>query len=122
MKVIAPALGVILTSLSLATLAAPAAVDAKAPAAANAKKTAKPITQWTCSDYLDLQESFRPTAVAWATAYGKGGKPEDTVFDEQEIETVTPELLEFCQQNPQASLYDQVKKTTKASKKNRANR
>ena len=109
MKVVAPALGVILASLSLATLAAPAAVNTK-PAAVSAKKAAKPITKWTCSDYLDLQESFRPSVVAWATAYGSGGKPEDTVFDVQDIEKTTPELLEYCQQNPKASLYDQVKK------------
>ncbi|USE34774.1 acid-activated periplasmic chaperone HdeA [Endozoicomonas sp. SCSIO W0465] len=67
------------------------------------------LAEWTCADYLALQEDYQPYAVGWATAYSKAGKPEDSVFDVQGIETIRPTLFEFCNRNPQASLWDKVK-------------
>ncbi|WP_299732761.1 acid-activated periplasmic chaperone HdeA [uncultured Endozoicomonas sp.] len=76
-------------------------------------KPAKPISSWTCEDFISLQENYQPYAIAWATAYSKAGKPEGTDFDTEGMETIRPTLLQFCNRNPKASFWDKVKAETK---------
>lgn len=58
------------------------------PAAAASNK--KPVTQWTCADFLAVEDQFRPKVVYAATAYSKAGKPEAEVIDIEGTEKVTP--------------------------------
>ncbi|WP_257286064.1 acid-activated periplasmic chaperone HdeA [Endozoicomonas sp. SESOKO1] len=104
MKVIGLAMA--LTAVPLTAVAA-SSDQSKTPT--NSTKPAKPITEWTCADYLELQENYQPYAIGWATAYSKAGKPEDTAFDVEGIETIRPTLLEFCNRNLQESFWDKVK-------------
>lgn len=106
MEIKALGLAMTLTALSLAAVAA-SSDKSKSPTTGS--KPAKPITEWTCADYLDLQENYQPYAIGWATAYSKAGKPEDTAFDAEGIETIRPTILEFCNRNLQASFWDKVK-------------
>ncbi|GAA4650625.1 hypothetical protein GCM10023116_29080 [Kistimonas scapharcae] len=69
----------------------------------------KPITQWTCADFLDIEDDFQPYAVGWATAYSKSGKPEDTDFDVDGVNTITPYIVTVCSQNRKASFWAKVK-------------
>ena len=96
-------------ALTAVSLTAAAASSDKSKNPTNSTKPSKPITEWTCADYLSLQEDYQPYAIGWATAYSKAGKPEDTAFDVQGIETIRPTLLEFCNRNLQASFWDKVK-------------
>ena len=106
MEIKALGLAMTLTALSLASVAA---TSDKGKSSTDSSKPAKPITEWTCADYLDLQESYQPYAIGWATAYSKAGKPEDTAFNAEGIEAIRPALLEFCNRNLQASFWDKVK-------------
>lgn len=76
-------------------------------------KPAKPITEWKCMDYLEIEETYQPSVVGWATAYSKAGKPEDSVFDVETIKTIHPVVDEYCQKNPKASLWNKIKKEVK---------
>lgn len=100
-------------ALMTASLTVVAASSDKSQTTTTSSKPAKHITQWTCADYLALQEDYQPYAIGWAEAYSNTGKPEDAVFDVEGIETVRPTLFEFCNQNPQVSFWDKVKKTVK---------
>lgn len=63
----------------------------------------KPITQWTCDDFLNLAVSFQPTAVGFAEALNQKDKLEDAVLDVSGIETVTPVIVQICEQNKAAN-------------------
>ena len=68
---------------------------ASAPALA-APPPKKPLTQWTCEEFLAVDDTFKPKVVYWAMAYGKGGKPESATIDVDGIETVTPQIVDAC--------------------------
>jgi len=88
----------------LAALTASVALPALA---ADAPK--KPLSQWTCQEFLALDDQFRPKAVYWATAYGKGGKPESSTLDIDGTETVTPAIIDTCTKNPSGSFWQTLK-------------
>lgn len=70
----------------------------------------KPVSEWTCSDFLAVDEDFYPTAVGVGELISKTGKVEDAVLDVAGIETVTPALVAECQKDPNASFLSKVKK------------
>jgi acid stress chaperone HdeA len=75
-------------------LAAAALASAALPALA--ATPTKPLSKWTCEDFLQIDESYRPKVVYWATAYGKGGKPESTAIDIEGTEKVVPAVVNEC--------------------------
>jgi acid stress chaperone HdeA len=87
-------------------LALSALVAAPAFAAAQAKK---PLSQWTCQELLAMDDQFKPKAIYWATAYGKGGKPESATLDIDGTETVTPAIIDTCTKSPGASFWQTLK-------------
>jgi acid stress chaperone HdeA len=56
-----------------------------------------------------MDDQFKPKAVYWATAYGKGGKPQSTTIDIDGTETVTPAIIDNCTKNPGASFWQTLK-------------
>src|SRR5712671_700829 len=36
----------------------------------------KPVTRWTCSEFLSVEDQFKQTVVYWAMVYAKGRQPE----------------------------------------------
>ncbi|MEJ2894536.1 acid-activated periplasmic chaperone HdeA [Bordetella avium] len=83
------------TMLGLASLAGVAHADTK-----------KPVQLWLCSDYLEVNETYRPTALGFAEAVNKKGKVEDAVVDLEGIEKIKPSLLTYCKENPKIALRD----------------
>jgi acid stress chaperone HdeA len=81
-------------------------VATSAGAAGNNKK---PVTQWTCADFLAVEDQFKPKVVYSATAYSKAGKPEAAVIDIEGTEKVTPMIISECQKAPRASFWDTLK-------------
>jgi acid stress chaperone HdeA len=69
----------------------------------------KPVTQWNCTDFLSVDEQFKPKVVYWATAYAKGGQPDAAVIDINGIEKVTPQIIDECAKTPQASFWTRLK-------------
>lgn len=73
------------------------------------KQEIKPVGQLTCQDFLMLDESFRPTAVAFAEGVTKKDKIVDPMLDVQGIAQVVPVLVQECTKNPQDSFIHKVK-------------
>jgi acid stress chaperone HdeA len=82
---------------------------AAAAATTVAAKVERPVTQWACSDFLSVDDQFKPKVIYWAAAYAKGGQPEAAVIDIKGIEKVTPELIGQCKKAPQASFWTRLK-------------
>lgn len=76
---------------------------------ASAADAKKPVGQWTCADFLAVDDQFKPKAVYWATAYAKGGKPEASVIDIEGTERVTPMIIDECTKAPQASFWQKLR-------------
>lgn len=66
----------------------------------------KPVALWLCSDYVSLDESYRPVAVGFAAAVNHDGKVEEAVLDTAGIAKLQPQLLQVCNENPQIALRD----------------
>jgi acid stress chaperone HdeA len=83
-----------------------------ASAGAETKKSAeikKPVTQWTCAEFIALDDEYKPNAVYWATAYAQGGDPEASELDIAGTETVTPIIVQDCEKEPKASFWQKLK-------------
>ena len=70
---------------------------------------AKPVSKWTCEDFLAVKESFQPTAVGLGEAVNKSGKVEDAVLDVDGVAKVTPEVITACQQDKKATFVHKIK-------------
>jgi acid stress chaperone HdeA len=77
--------------------------------AAQAAEVKKPLTEWTCADFVGLDAQFQTKAVYWAAAYAKSGKPEAAVIDIDGIEKLTPAVVADCKQDPKASYWTTLK-------------
>ncbi|MDQ4429043.1 acid-activated periplasmic chaperone HdeA [Yokenella regensburgei] len=87
------------------------------PALSQAAENRKPLTKWTCEDFLAIDAKFQPTVVGFAEALNKNDKPEDAVLDVKGVETVTPALVQACMMDKKAlfkkkadSEWDKIKK------------
>lgn len=77
----------------------------------------KPVALWQCSDYVSLDESYRPIATGFAAAINQQGKVEEAVLDSEGIATLQPQLLQVCNENPQIALRDALIQTQSKAKK-----
>ena len=69
----------------------------------------KPITQWSCAEFLSVDDQFKPTVVQWATTYATGVQPEGTAIDIKGIEKVTPLIIGECTKAPQDVFWSRLK-------------
>ena len=68
--------------------------------------TNQPAPLWLCSDYVNLDESVRPTALGFAAAVNQDGDVKEAVVDIEGIAKVHPQLLTYCKENPEIALRD----------------
>ena len=92
-----------MNKFSGAIVAALLVLPAASFAADHTAHQTRPITKWTCNDFLNLDMSFQPTAVGFADALNQKQKPEDAVLDVSGIESVTPVIVQLCEQNKSAN-------------------
>jgi acid stress chaperone HdeA len=52
----------------------------------------KPVTQWTCAEFLAVDDEFKPTIVFLATTFAKAGQEEAAAIDTKGIERVTQQI------------------------------
>ncbi|HHZ8505978.1 acid-activated periplasmic chaperone HdeA [Morganella morganii] len=76
--------------------------------------TQKPVSQWTCDDFLSVDESFYPTAVGIAGIITSKNKVEDSTIDVQGIMTATPAIIESCKKDPKSSFLQRVEEFGKS--------
>lgn len=74
-----------------------------------ADATKKPVSKWTCEDFLALDESFQPKAIYFAEGFNKKDKPVDAVMDTAGIEKIVPLVIQECQQAPKATFWSKIK-------------
>lgn len=67
-----------------------------------------PVNKWTCEDFLAVDTTFQPTAVGFAEALNSKDKPEDAVMDVQGIQTVTPVVVQACNEDKTANFKEKV--------------
>ncbi|WP_445365810.1 acid-activated periplasmic chaperone HdeA [Microbulbifer sp. ANSA001] len=87
--------------LVIASLAASAALADSHPK--------KPAKDWTCADFLAIDDEFKPKAVYWAAAYSKRGKEEGDMLDIEGTEKVTPMIITACANAPKESFWAKFK-------------
>ncbi|MCO1334510.1 HdeA/HdeB family chaperone [Microbulbifer sp. OS29] len=69
----------------------------------------KPAKDWTCADFLAIDDEFKPKAVYWAAAYSQKGKDEGDMLDIDGTEKVTPMVITACTKAPKDSFWAKFK-------------
>jgi acid stress chaperone HdeA len=87
-----------------------------------AETSKKPVTHWTCADFLSIDDQFKPKVVYAATSHVKGKS--EAVIDIEGTEKVIPAITAECQKKPQSAFlrelegaWDKVEADTKAGMK-----
>lgn len=75
--------------------------------------TKKPVSKWTCEEFLAVQDDFQPKVVYWATAKAKSGKP-DSVVDIEGTEKVVPVIIDDCKKAPSDSFLTKLRNAWRA--------
>lgn len=78
----------------------------------NQANATKPVQSWTCQDFLDLSETYRPTAVGVVQVINEKKDTDHAYLDVDGIETVTPSVLTICTENPTTPLTQAVEKAS----------
>lgn len=78
----------------------------------------KPVSMWTCEDFLSLDGKYQPTAIGFAAALNDKGRVEDSILDVDVIEKVTPKLTEVCEKEKQSKFLTSLESVWKDMKKN----
>ncbi|WCM93266.1 HdeA family protein [Acidovorax sp. NCPPB 2350] len=102
------------TTVAMAQTPSPAAPTTTASAAAAPAKARKPIVKTTCSDYVGMDETIKPKFIYYAVGHTQGGKKE-SVFEEEAIEKIKPELDKYCSVHLDQSAYAKVMASSMAS-------
>ena len=68
----------------------------------------KPVSNWTCEEFLAVEGDFQPKVVYWATAKNKTGKP-GSVVDIEGTEKVVPMVIDECKKTPSDSFMSKLK-------------
>lgn len=90
-------------ALALVALTPAAAAPAKKPAPA---KTAEKIT---CSEFIALDDDFKPTAVSFVLGYDKAKRPEAKDVDVSGINRIVPVIIDTCRARPTETLLQRIR-------------
>ena len=107
---------VIIVTLALASSVALGQAQSTSTGTSTAKSSAKaadiakkPLASVTCEEFNALDETFKPTIVAWAAGYRQGEKKPDVVaLDVRGIEQITPVVVDECKKAPTTSFWSRV--------------
>src|SRR5215831_9467376 len=69
----------------------------------------KPVTQWTCAEFLSVDDEFKTTVVSWAKTFAKGHQREAPAIEVKGIEKVTTQIIGECTLAPEASFWSSLK-------------
>jgi acid stress chaperone HdeA len=76
--------------------------------AARAAEDKKP-SEWTCEDFLAVDDSIKPQVVYWMEGYSVAGKSEFAEVDVESFERPIIAVITECKKEPRASLWDKIK-------------
>jgi acid stress chaperone HdeA len=69
----------------------------------------KKPSEWTCQDFLAVDDSIKPQVVYWMEGYSVAGKPEFAEVDVESFERPITTVITECKKEPKASLWDKIK-------------
>ncbi len=92
---------------NMPTSALAAVIMATAATVTLAAEFQKPVTQWTCAEFLSVDDEFKSTVVHSAMAYAKSGQAAAT--DIKGIEKLIPHIIGECTKAPQATFWTRLK-------------
>jgi acid stress chaperone HdeA len=93
--------------LAAAILSVPAMVFAEG---VNSTLPQKTVNQWTCAEFVGIDDQFKPKAIYWASAHAKGGKKHKAnVLNIEGTEKVIPIVIDECTKQPKATFWEKLK-------------
>jgi HdeA/HdeB family protein len=75
---------------------------------ADAADPKKP-SQWTCQDFLEVDDDVKPKVVYWMEGFNKAGKPEVAAVGVDYFDRPVTTVVTECQKEPKANLWDKIK-------------
>lgn len=69
----------------------------------------RPVSQWSCQEFLEVQEAFKPRIIYWVDGLNKQGRPGEALIDVFSNERVLPRVVAACQENPRAKFITRVR-------------
>jgi acid stress chaperone HdeA len=93
-------------AMALAMAAALAACSTQSKSAGG-----KPIdpTRLTCAEFVSLDESIQPRAIAWLEGYDRAHRVTDEAVGEVDVDRQTEVVVVACKENPKVTLWDKLK-------------
>lgn len=103
--------------LGMSVLVAMTTVQVVAHAQTSTESPKKAITQTSCKDYVEMDETVKPKFIYYTVGYSKHGKPVSAAFDVVGVDKMQPVLDEYCRVHLSASAYQKIMKESMASEK-----
>jgi acid stress chaperone HdeA len=91
---------------NLLTVALVPAIVATAATVTLAAEFQKPVTQWTCAEFLSIDDEFKATVVHSALDHAKSSQ--GAVTDIKGIEKLIPQIIGECTKAPQAAFWTRL--------------
>ncbi|SDK28335.1 HdeA family protein [Microbulbifer yueqingensis] len=79
------------------------------PEQQSTRKSRKAAKDWTCADFIAVDEKYQPKVVYWATANTEDGDPEAAILDIEATEKVVPMVITACKKTPKESFRKKFK-------------
>lgn len=69
----------------------------------------KPVTQWTCEEYLSIDSVSQPAVVGYVQALNSKGQPDEGMFDVVTVTKVSQLTADECKVEPKASFMNKLR-------------
>lgn len=73
----------------------------------------KPVSNWTCDEFLGVEADFQPKVVYFVSGRPKSGKP-NSLVDIEGTEKVVPMIIDNCKKTPSDSFMKRLKEAWRA--------
>jgi hypothetical protein len=82
--------------------------ERSAPSRSVATTPKKPVSEWSCEEFLAVADEYQPKAVYWASPQAKGGKQASFV-EIDGVEKIVPMIIEDCKKTPKDSFMQKLR-------------
>lgn len=69
----------------------------------------KQVEKITCREFLSLQTRLQPQVLSYTVGYNKAKKPEDIVFNVEDVDRLTPVVVRSCRTRPEETLMQRIR-------------
>jgi hypothetical protein len=104
---------VMFTGSSIVFAADTAKEEGKKEESVKTSSIKKPLGKVTCQDFIMLDDIIKPQYLIAASEHSKSGKPQNTIVDIVDTDTLVPVMVEECEKQPTGSFWDKLKSKLK---------